>query len=71
MDKIKRLNMKGVRLTSEADWIDVTISSEEIEEGIRLGTLQEEESKKLGLRDRSFSGDEGDSLSRSIAAKQF
>lgn len=70
MDKIRRLNMKGVRLTTEADWEEVTISSEEIEEGIRLGTLQEEESKKRGLNDRSFSGDEGDSLARSIAAKQ-
>lgn len=62
--------MKGVRLTSEADWIDITISDKEIQEGINLGTLQEEESKKLGLKDRSFSGDEGDSLARSIAAKQ-
>lgn len=62
--------MKGVRLTSEADWEDVTITSQEIEEGIRLGTSQEEESKNLGLNDRSFSGDEGDSLQRSIAAKQ-
>jgi hypothetical protein len=70
MDWKKRLNMKGVRLTSEADWIDITISPEEVEEGIRLGTLQEEESKKNGLKDRSFSGDEGDSLQRSIAAKQ-
>lgn len=70
MDKIKRLNMKGIRLTSEADWVDIVISTEDIEEGIRLGTLQEAESKKLGLKDRSFSGDEGDSLARSIAAKQ-
>lgn len=65
-----RLNMKGVRLTSELDWIDITISPEEVEEGIRLGKLQEEESKKNNLKDRSFSGDEGDSLQRSIAAKQ-
>ena len=71
MDKLSRLNMKGVRLTSEADWIDVTINTKDIQEGIRIGTLQEEESKKRGLNDRSFSGDEGDSLARSIAAKQF
>lgn len=70
MDKIKRLNMVGVRLTSETDWVEVIISPSEVAEGIRLGTLQEAESKKLGLRDRSFSGDEGDSLARSIAAKQ-
>lgn len=71
MDKIKRLNMKGIRLTSDADWVDVTISQKDIDEGIRIGTLQEDESKKRGLNDRSFSGDEGDSLARSIAAKQF
>lgn len=70
-NNIKRLNMKGIRLTSESDWIEVIISSEEIEDGIRLGSLQEKESKKLGLKDRSFSGDEKDSLTRSIAAKQF
>lgn len=70
MDNIKRLNMAGIRLTSEADWVEIIISPSEIAEGIRLGTLQEAESKKLGLRDRSFSGDEGDSLARSIAAKQ-
>ena len=71
MDKIKRLNMKGIRLTSEADWVDVTISAKDIQFGIDIGTLQEEESKKRGLNDRSFSGDEGDSLARSIAAKQM
>jgi hypothetical protein len=70
MNKIQRLRMKGIRLTSEADWIDVTLDAKEIQLGIDLGTLQEEESKRLGLKTRSFSGDEGDSLARSIAAKQ-
>lgn len=69
--KLIRLNMKGVRLTSEADWVDVTISPQDVQAAIDLGTNQESESKKLGLNDRSFSGDEGDSLARSIAAKQF
>jgi hypothetical protein len=50
MDKTKRLNMKGIRLTSESDWVEVVLSNKEIEEGIRLGTLQEEESKKLDLK---------------------
>lgn len=63
--------MKGIRLTSEADWIKVTLNAQDVQTGIDLGTLQEIESEKLGLRDRSFSGDEGDSLARSIAAKQF
>lgn len=63
--------MKGVRLTSDADWEKVILSPADVQEGIRLGTLQEAESAKLGLKDRSFSGDEGDSLARSIAAKQF
>jgi hypothetical protein len=71
VDKIKRLNMKGIRLTSEADWVDVTISAQDVQYGIELGTLQEEESKRRGLNDRSFSGDEGESLIRSITAKQF
>lgn len=70
-EKIKRLHMKGIVLTREEDWEDVTISQQEVNEGIQMGTLQEEESKKLGLNDNSFSGDEGDSLARSIAAKQF
>src|ERR1035437_7458002 len=69
--KIKRLNMKGLVLNNESLWVPVTISEEEVQEGIDLGTLQEEESKRLGLKDRSFSGDEGDSLLRSITAKQF
>lgn len=62
--------MKGIRLTSESDWEESIITPQEIEEGLRIGALQEEESKKIGLKDRSFSGDEGDSLQRSIAAKQ-
>lgn len=69
-EKIKRLNMKGVRLTSEEDWVNITISAQEIQDGIDIGTYQEEESKRRGLNDRSFSGDEGDSLLRSITAKQ-
>lgn len=69
-EKIKRLNLKGVRLTSEEDWINITISAQEIQDGIDIGTYQEEESKRRGLNDRSFSGDEGDSLLRSITAKQ-
>jgi hypothetical protein len=68
---LARLNMKGMVLNNESLWIPVTISSEEVEEAIKIGTLQEEESKKLGLNDHSFSGDENDSLMRSIAAKQF
>lgn len=70
MNKIQRLNMKGIRLTSEADWEKVVISAKDIAEATQLGILQEEESKRLGLNDRSFSGDEGDSLLRSITAKQ-
>ena len=70
MNYKQRLNMTGIKLTTESDWMEVIISKEEIEEGIRLGTLQENESKKNGLKDRSFSGDNSDSLQRSIAAKQ-
>jgi hypothetical protein len=70
MNKIARLNMKGIRLTSEEDWVNVSISAQEEREGMILGSQQEAESKRLGLNDRSFSGDEGDSLLRSITAKQ-
>lgn len=63
--------MKGIRLTSETDWEKISLSAQEVQTGIDLGTLQEIESARLGLKDRSFSGDEGDSLARSIAAKQF
>jgi len=71
MNKIQRLNIKGIRLTSELDWVKVVLSAQEIEFGIEQGTLQEQESARLKLKDRSFSGDTEDSLSRSIAAKQF
>lgn len=71
LNKIDRLRMKGLVLTREEDWQKVIISPTDVAEGIRLGTLQEAESAKLGLKNRSFSGDEGDSLARSIAAKQF
>ena len=70
MDKLKRLNMKGMVLNNETLWVPITITPEEVRWSIEMGTLQEEESKKNGLNDRSFSGDEGDSLERSIAAKQ-
>jgi hypothetical protein len=67
---IKRLNMGGVRLTSEEDWESVVLTPQEVEDALQQGKLQEAESARLGLKDRSFSGDEGDSLQRSIAAKQ-
>jgi hypothetical protein len=70
MDKIKRLKAKSLELNSPDLWVSVTISQDEIQLGIDMGTLQESESARLGLNDRSFSGDEGDSLARSIAAKQ-
>ena len=71
-EKIARLNIKNLSvLNREKDWVTVTINQQEIDEGIYLGTLQEEESKKRGLKDRSFTGDDRDSLTRSIAAKQF
>ena len=65
----QRLKLMG-DLTTEADWVEIIITPEEVEEGIRLGNLQEAESKRLGLNDRSFSGSEEDSLIRSITAKQ-
>ena len=70
VDKIKRLNIKGLELNNQDLWVPITISEEEVQLGIDMGTLQESESARLGLKDRSFSGDEGDSLARSIAAKQ-
>ena len=70
MDKIKRLNMKGLILNNESQWVPITISPEEVKLGVDMGTLQESESVKLGLKDRSFSGNKNDSLNRSIAAKQ-
>ena len=52
-------------------WITVELNQQEMQKGIDLGELQESESKRLGLKDRSFSGDAADSLRRSILAKQF
>jgi len=71
IEKLNRLNVKGRILNNESLWVPVTISEEEVQLGIELGTLQEKESEKLGLKDRSFFGDKSDSLKRSIAAKQF
>lgn len=70
MDKIKRLDMKGRVLNNESLWVPITISQKEVQLGINMGKLQESESKKLKLKDRSFHGTPIDSLNRSIAAKQ-
>lgn len=51
---IKRLQMKGVRLTDKEDWIPVTISSDNVAESIRLATKQETDSKAAGLNDGTF-----------------
>lgn len=66
----KKIDIKGITLNSEEHWIPITISNDEVQEGIEIGMLQESESKKLGLKDNSFSGDEQESLNRSITAKQ-
>src|ERR1700676_5505772 len=71
MDKIQRLKMKGVVLNNESLWVPITISAQEEREAEDMGILKEAESKRLGLKSRSFSGDVGDALARSIAAKRF
>jgi hypothetical protein len=66
-----KLSIKGIILNNESLWESITLDSSEVQQGIELGTLQESESLKLGLKDRSFDGTKEDSLKRSIAAKQF
>jgi hypothetical protein len=67
---IARLNMKGVRLTEKTDWIEVTISQEEIDEAIVIGTYQEDISKEMGLKDNAVDGNRDKSLIRTITSKQ-
>lgn len=70
-DNIKRLEIDNIVLNSESLWVPVTISQQEVDFGIQQGTLQEEESKKKRLNDRSFQNDSDDSLRCSIVAKQL
>lgn len=74
-EKIKNEDGKLIEnpmiLNNQDLWAPITLSSEEIELGIEMGTRQESESEYKGLKDRSFSGSSEDSLKRSIAAKQF
>lgn len=67
---LKRLNVVGISLTEEKDWIPVTIGSKEIEESIRMGNVQEDDSRAKGLKDNSFDGGNGKSLNRTIVSKQ-
>lgn len=69
-DWIKRLNMKGLTLTEQKDWPLVVISPEEVEDAIRIGKIQEEDSKRMGLHDNAFDGGDGKSLARTITSKQ-
>lgn len=67
---IKRLNIVGISLTEDNDWVPVTITQKEIDESIRIGNLQENESKVKKLKDNSFDGGNGKSLERTIVSKQ-
>lgn len=66
----KRLNIVGIPLTEEKDWELVTISQKEIDESVRMGNIQEADSKANGLKDNSFDGGDGKSLQRTIISKQ-
>lgn len=66
----KRLNIVGIPLTEEKDWELVTISQKEIDESVRMGNIQETDSKANGLKDNSFDGGDGKSLLRTIVSKQ-
>ena len=66
---IKRLNMKGIRLTEKEDWISVTISQEKVDESIRLATKQELDSKSMGLKDGTFLNSTEQSLYCTIESK--
>jgi hypothetical protein len=67
---MKRLNVVGIKLTEEKDWVPITISQKEIDESIRIGNIQENDSKSKGLKDNSFDGGNGKSLERTIISKQ-
>ncbi len=67
---MKRLNVVGMTLTTEEEWQPITIGNKEIEESIRMGNLQENDSKAKGLKDNSFDGGDGKSLERTIISKQ-
>ena len=67
---MKRLNVVGMTLTTEEEWQPITIGNKEIEESIRMGNLQENDSKAKDLKDNSFDGGDGKSLERTIISKQ-
>ena len=64
-----RLCMKGLTLTSEKDWIEVIVPQDKVNESIRLGKLQEDESEKLGLFDNRFLNTREESLQCTIESK--
>lgn len=56
-------------VTTESDWIPVILKEEYIQAAIDDGNLQEEQSKRQGLRDRSIDKNAELSLKRTIQSK--
>lgn len=59
---IARLEMKGLVLTTEKDWIDVTIPPDKVMLSINLATKQEIDSHKMGLKNGTFQNTVEESL---------
>ena len=64
-----RLDMKGLVLNTEKNWVEVIIPPSKVKESIRLGTLQEELSAEQNLNDNCFQNTAAQKLECAIQSK--
>jgi hypothetical protein len=66
-----KLGMKEVALTDKSLWIPVTIPQNLVDESIRLGNKQQDDSRAAGLNDNRFLNTDEESLNCTIESKGF
>lgn len=57
-----RLGLKGLTLTDKSDWIEVIIPESKVVESIKLGKIQEDQSRDSELYDHAFQNSREQSL---------
>jgi hypothetical protein len=67
---VEGLNTKGIVLTSPEDFIKVILPQHYINLATSIGTMQEEQSKSMNLKDNSIDRDRKKSLDRTIESKK-
>lgn len=68
----ERLGLNKIKLTEDYnDWVEVILDPKLVAQAETMAKFQEEESKRLGLRDNSIDQDAEQSLIRTFNSKQF